>query len=185
MRKLEIAPCEENVSEMSGDQALRHCNACHRSVRNVSLLDPEEALAVAERGDACISFDHDDETGEVVFRGGAQVGIRAFFRGHASKGAAAVSLLIAACSRGDDGPAPPAAVSADLVVAAPSASASVAEIVPPAPSASVAPEPAASASCDGGAAGAGGARVKSGSKKGHVFRHTAGIAPPSNPYDVL
>jgi hypothetical protein len=49
------APCNASWDDMVGDERVRHCGQCSKSVYNLSAMSPEEAeaLVVAQEGDLC------------------------------------------------------------------------------------------------------------------------------------
>lgn len=51
------SPCSEDWDAMVGDDRVRHCSRCQKSVYNVSALTAREAEAfLAQRGERCIRF---------------------------------------------------------------------------------------------------------------------------------
>ena len=90
------APCPARWSEMRGDDRVRHCDACHKNVYNLSAMATEEAeaLLAATEGDLCIRlYRRADGT---VLTNNCPVGLRRARARTLAIGIAAVGLLAAA-----------------------------------------------------------------------------------------
>jgi hypothetical protein len=90
------APCPAKWSEMRGDHRVRHCDACHKNVYNLSAMatDEAEALLAATEGERCIRlYRRADGT---VLTDNCPVGLRRARARTLAIGVAAIGLLAAA-----------------------------------------------------------------------------------------
>jgi hypothetical protein len=90
------APCPAKWSEMHGDHRVRHCDACHQNVYNLSAMTTEEAeaLLAGTKGERCIRlYRRADGT---VLTNNCPVGLRRARARTLAIGFATVGLLAAA-----------------------------------------------------------------------------------------
>ncbi|MBK9163710.1 MAG: ankyrin repeat domain-containing protein [Acidobacteria bacterium] len=72
LRKLRVAePCSENWNEMFGNDRVRFCGHCAKSVNDISAMSPKEALRLVKRsrGNICIRYIEHPVTKEPVIAG--------------------------------------------------------------------------------------------------------------------
>lgn len=72
LRKLRVAePCSENWNEMFGNDRVRFCSHCAKSVNDISAMSPKEALKLVNRsrGNICIRYVENPLTKEPVIGG--------------------------------------------------------------------------------------------------------------------
>lgn len=72
LRKLRVAePCSENWNEMFGNDRVRYCCHCAKSVNDISAMSPKEALRLVKRsrGNICIRYIEHPVTKEPVIAG--------------------------------------------------------------------------------------------------------------------
>lgn len=72
LRKLRVAePCSENWNEMFGNDRVRFCSHCAKSVNDISAMSPKEALRLVKRtrGNICIRYIEHPVTKEPVIGG--------------------------------------------------------------------------------------------------------------------
>lgn len=110
-RNLAISePCHADWSSMTGDERARFCSACAKHVHDLSAMTPVEAIdlldqrATTHEGSLCVRYRH-DARGDVLFASRTLVPTAPArqSRGASQLQAAALGLLLAACTPG--GPA--------------------------------------------------------------------------------
>lgn len=72
LRKLRVAePCSENWNEMFGNDRVRFCSHCAKSVNDISAMSPKEALRLVKRsrGNICVRYVEHPLTKEPVIGG--------------------------------------------------------------------------------------------------------------------
>src|SRR4051812_9875288 len=63
------SPCSEDWEQMQGDQKIRFCSHCSKSVNNLTAISRKEALRLVRSagGDVCIRYIPDPTTGRPLF----------------------------------------------------------------------------------------------------------------------
>jgi hypothetical protein len=113
VEKIEVAsPCSESWDEMAGNDVVRFCSHCAKSVNNLSEMTPRQAAKLVRKsgGSLCITYKKQPETGLPIF---AQKINRLAARSGIAAGVIGASILLADAAYAQTVADPTAVVQAD------------------------------------------------------------------------